>query len=177
MERTSDTDRPRRRPRAALLLSSTMALAVSVVLSGCSDAPGSSSSRGGSSSVGASAWGSCMRDAGFDIEDPSEAEWSSGVVRAPSGVDGDAFQRASASCRGDDAPRASDEQKAIWDQELRDFSACMREHGLDDFPEPEPESGLDYGKYAEEPLRDSPTVTQADEECSDRYLADWGTTG
>jgi hypothetical protein len=175
MNRTTTTTRHRTPFRAVPALPAVVTLVVAVSLSGCSGSPGAGSSgSAGSGSGAAAAWGSCMRHAGFDIEDPSEAEWSTGVDRAPEDVDQDAFRQASAECRGDDAPRASDEQKTEWTQELRDFAACMREHGLDDFPEPDANGALDFGEYGDEPLRSSPAVAKADEECHERYLADWG---
>lgn len=84
-------------------------------------------------------WGACMRDAGFDVEDPSDAQVSSGVVSAPQGADQQAFQRQAATCseqQGVERQDSSEQQK--WAREYEQVASCIRDHGFEDYPAQRP---------------------------------------
>lgn len=118
----------------------------------------STSSTGGdtvadsSAGVGA-AWGSCMREAGFDVEDPDDALVESGMSRTPAGVDGQEFSKASSVCsQKAGVERSSSAELQKWERQYAKVASCIRDHGYDDFPEQQA-GGLSTEGYAraEEP--------------------------
>lgn len=159
-----------RRLRGTVVLA-LAALATST-LAGCSSGDAPDATAGSSSTAPADAWGSCMRAAGFQVEDPTADEWEQHRTKLPAGADRDAFTAAAERCRGDE-DRVSDTDQQRFAQQLRDFSACMREHGIEDFPEPDERGALDFGKYGTR-AGDTPAFRAADETCHEQYLADWG---
>jgi hypothetical protein len=134
----------RRRASSATLLGAALLL-VAPVLAACSTAAddptaGASSGAQGSSSSASAQLGSCLRDAGFDVDDP---DLSRGVVVAPpAGVDIDAYVTAFTDCRaelpadqgGQPAPSA-DDLAALQEANL-EVARCVREKGFTDFADP-----------------------------------------
>ncbi|NII52552.1 hypothetical protein [Frigoribacterium endophyticum] len=143
---TSRRDRSGRRRRAssAALLGAALLL-VAPVLAACSTAAddptaGASSGAQGSTSSASAQLGSCLRDAGFDVDDP---DLSRGMVIAPpAGVDIDAYVTAFTDCRaelpadqgGQPAPSA-DDLAALQEANL-EVARCVREKGFTDFADP-----------------------------------------
>jgi hypothetical protein len=145
---TPDADRRsriRHRARRPLLLA-TAALVLAPVLAACSQsgAPTESSTSASSGSTSSSTinaqLGSCLRDAGFDVDDADLHEGR--VVAPPHGVDPDAYVSALESCREDlplgqggvEAPSAAD--LAALQAANLEVARCMREKGFEDFPDP-----------------------------------------
>lgn len=137
------------------------ALLLGLALTGC--APSGSSgvaSQGGGSPTGTTEpdagtaqgdgvkFAACMREHGVDVPDPEQAGGpgqDSGGVRfgVPKDADQAAVQEAMDACRqhlpnGGEPPRLDPEELA----QAREFSACMREHGIEDFPDPNPDGGI-----------------------------------
>jgi hypothetical protein len=48
---------------------------------------------------------------------------------------------------------------------MREYSACMREHGLPTFPDPDPQHGLQLPKS----LLNDPSYAAADQACSAKF--------
>jgi len=134
----------RRRASSAALLGAALLL-VAPVLAACSTAAddptaGASSGATGSTSSASAQLGSCLRDAGFDVDDP---DLSRGMVIAPpAGVDIDAYVTAFTDCRaglpadqgGQPAPSA-DDLAALQEANL-EVARCVREKGFTDFADP-----------------------------------------
>lgn len=134
----------RRRASSAALLGAALLL-VAPVLAACSTAAddptaGASSGAQGSTSSASAQLGSCLRDAGFDVDDP---DLSRGMVIAPpAGVDIDAYVTAFTDCRaelpadqgGQPAPSA-DDLAALQEANL-EVARCVREKGFTDFADP-----------------------------------------
>ena len=90
---------------------------------------------------------SCMREHGIDMPDP-EVD-SEGRVRMRIGEEGAnppdqaKFEAAQKECQqylpnGGEAPKLD----AAEVEKMRQFSKCMRDNGVPDFPDPEPDGGL-----------------------------------
>lgn len=141
-----------------------------LALAGCSSAGSSTPSASETStSIRAASWGTCMRSAGFDVQDPSDEEFGSGVERVPADVDRAAFESASKSCRGADSGGPSAADKAGYEQDAQDFSQCMRDNGVDDFPDPEQPGVIKFDQG-----NTSPTYTKAEATCKATVLKGWG---
>ncbi|MBM2620734.1 hypothetical protein JIG36_35065 [Actinoplanes sp. LDG1-06] len=88
------------------------------------------------------AYAKCMRANGVDMPDPN----ADGVLSMP-GIKADSpemknVEAAAEKCR--DLAPAMDEPRKISAEDLakaRELSKCMRENGLPDFPDPDPETG------------------------------------
>lgn len=139
---TTSTRRPAVRTRPFLTLAAG-ALLLPTLLAGCatSDAsPTAETTSAGSSSASAQL-GQCLRDAGYDVEDP---DLSKGVVVAvPSGADPEEYSSAFSECRaalpesqggGEQGPTAA--QAAEWQASQLKVAECVREKGFTDFPDP-----------------------------------------
>jgi len=134
----------RRRASSATLLGAALLL-VAPVLAACSTAAddptaGASSGAQGSSSIASAQLGSCLRDAGFDVDDP---DLSRGVVVAPPrGVDVDEYVSAFEACRAElpadqgGGPGPSEEDLAALQEANLEVARCVREKGFTDFADP-----------------------------------------
>jgi hypothetical protein len=134
----------RRRASSATLLGAALLLAAPV-LAACStagDGPtaGASSGATGSTSSASAQLGSCLRDAGFDVDDP---DLSRGVVVAPPrGVDVDEYVAAFDACRAElpadqgGGPGPSEEDLAALQEANLEVARCVREKGFTDFADP-----------------------------------------
>jgi len=136
--------RPRRRPPASTRARASLtaaALALTAALAGCTAAgPGPATGADASSGAGTSAAariGSCLRDAGFDVDDDDFAPGVAGMV--PPGAEGAALADAAERCR-DEAGVTSGPPTGAEAEELQQLrlgvAACMRESGWPDFPDP-----------------------------------------
>lgn len=131
---TTRTRARRPSPSAALLL----AVAVPVVLAGCASGPTAPSAAEITSGAGAT-WGACMREAGFAVQDPADADVEDGLTQAPAGSEGDAFADAAVRCRAAaGVESASDAQQQRWQRQYAEVASCIRDHGYPDFPEQRP---------------------------------------
>lgn len=142
--RTVSTRRPSPR-KASFLTLAAGALLLPTLLAGCAtsdSSPTTGTASAGSSSASAQL-GQCLRDAGYDVDDP---DLSKGVVVAvPAGADPEEYSAAFAECRAalpESQGGGASNQKASPD-ELAEAQAanlavaeCVREKGFDDFPDP-----------------------------------------
>ncbi|UBQ03037.1 hypothetical protein [Curtobacterium sp. TXMA1] len=102
-------------------------------------------------------WAACMREGGFEVQDASDEQITSGAFSMPSGVDEEAFGKRSDTCREQlGVHGADDAQKQEWARQYDAVASCIRENGYPDFPEQQ-EGSLDFGNYAraQEPRFDS----------------------
>lgn len=158
------TTRSRRTvPAAAALL-----CALPLALSACSSASEASSAKDVTAGVGAK-WGACMRDAGFEVEDPDDATVESGVVRSPLGAAQEEFERAGARCAKDAGVRGSstaDQQQ--WERESANVASCIRENGYEDLPAQQP-GVLDVTGY---PRAQEDTFQKVLQDCTAAFAPD-----
>ncbi|WIB60706.1 hypothetical protein DEJ13_02440 [Curtobacterium sp. MCLR17_007] len=128
------------RGRRALLVAAAIAVTLPFSVAACSTQPSADPGTSAGSGVGAK-WGSCMRDAGFDVEDPDDTAVEAGLSKAPAGADRAAFSAAASACTekaGVERASSADQQK--WERQYAQVANCIRENGYDDFPEQEPGS-------------------------------------
>ena len=138
------TSRSRRHRASSSALLAASALLLAPLLAACSpgggsDAPSSSASAGGTSSVDAQL-GSCLREAGYDVDDADLH--GGGVVAPPPGWDVDEYATALEGCRAElpaeqgaaEAPSADD--VAAFQAAALEVAECVREKGFEDFPDP-----------------------------------------
>jgi len=110
----------------------------------------------------------CMRDNGVDLPDPEPGSGRLGRAGANIDRDSPAFQQAREACR-EFAPSGGDLAKANPElmEQMRRFTQCMRDNGVD-LPDPDPNApGLGLGGIAKDVDRDSPAFQQALEACRD----------
>ncbi len=109
----------------------------------------------------------CMRDQGVDMPDP-EIDRGRVTIRMPDNADPRKAQAAMEKCKqylpnGGDRPRPNPEQL----DQLRRFAQCMRENGIPDFPDPDPDGGVRIesspGSHMDP---DDPTFKAAQEACA-----------
>lgn len=142
-----------------LFLTAAIALGLAGGLAGCGgsgSAPGGDRSDTTSSPAAAgvgAAWGTCMRSAGFDVEDPSDDLVRSGTVLAPQGVDQERYAAAADRCSTDLGVEREDSASAeSWARQYERVASCIRDD-YPDYPEqPEGTLGLspeDYPRAAE----------------------------
>lgn len=157
-----------RRSRHAALSGLILAVALSFGLAACSGAPDADTAS--ETTKGASAkYGACMRDAGFPMDDPSDESLESGAVRAPSGVDQEAFQKAVGTCRkAAGVTGASNAEQQKWEREFAKVASCIRDNGYPDFPEQKP-GVLDVSNY---PRAEEPGFQKVAKECTEKHAPD-----
>lgn len=111
-------------------------ISAAIALSACSSGPGTETAAEATTGIGAK-WGACMRDAGFDVQDPSDDVVSAGLMRAPQGADEDAFSEAGATCaRKAGVKGSSSAEQQKWDRQYAQVASCIQDHGYPDFPAP-----------------------------------------
>ncbi|SOC89732.1 hypothetical protein SAMN05660766_3465 [Curtobacterium sp. 314Chir4.1] len=134
------------RSRRTVLAAAALLCALPLALSACSSASEASSAKDATAGVGAK-WGACMRDAGFEVEDPDDAMVESGVMQSPPGAAQEEFERAGARCAKDAGVQGSstaDQQE--WERESANVASCIRENGYEDLPVQRP-GVLDVAGY------------------------------
>ena len=132
---------------------------------------------------GMRAFAQCMRDHGVPMEDPVITEDGDGRTKvemraggpsgAPKGETGpgfgsEAFKKAEEECRAlmpqggelGQGPSPEDEEN------MRNFSKCMRENGVENFPDPQPGGGIAIGP--ENGINpDDPAFKEAEKKCEE----------
>jgi hypothetical protein len=81
----------------------------------------------------------CMRENGVNIPDPKPGEGLGIKVGPDSGIDPAEFEEASKACeqyREDIRPEMSEEEQAEFKERALEHARCMREKGIEDFPDP-----------------------------------------
>jgi hypothetical protein len=128
------------RPTSRAITRTTVTLLAGVLLlpgllTACSSAPDTSNASDGPTNAGAAALAECMRDKGYDMEDPS----SGGLkLSPPDGVDADQWREAIVDCTGtgDGAGEAAPAKPMPGGEDTaRAIGECMREAGYEDFPD------------------------------------------
>ncbi|GAA1494252.1 hypothetical protein GCM10009627_25980 [Curtobacterium herbarum] len=156
-----------------MLLAATTATLLVAGLTGCSGAGASTADQaaGTSDASGLGAqWGSCMRDAGFEVEDPSDDQVRSGTVLAPQGGDQQAFETAAARCSSDlGIEQIGSAEKDKWTREYARVASCIRDE-FPDYPEQEP-GGLALGPE-EYPRALEDGFQERADECLRKYSPD-----
>jgi hypothetical protein len=109
----------------------------------------------------------CMRDQGVDMPDP-EIEGGRVRIQAPENADPQKVQTAMEKCKqylpnGGERPRMNPEQL----DQLRRFAQCMRENGIPEFPDPNPDGGIQIQASPGSHMNpDDPTFKAAEEACA-----------
>jgi hypothetical protein len=153
------------RTRLPRFLSRAAAAPIVAVLILLVAACGSSSSNGAASSGDrdqAIAYAQCMRENGVpDFPDPDASGRFRGVGHEAQGDP--KFQAAQEACR-DLAPGGEHERLGdpAFVEQMREFSQCMRDNGLPDFPDPDPNGRL---RGAGHEQRNDPQYQAAFETC------------
>jgi hypothetical protein len=107
----------------------------------------------------------CMRDNGIDMPDPDPA--NAGKIQLGPDADPQKVKAAMDKCRqympgGGRAPKLDPGQA----EQMRKFSQCMRDNGIPNFPDPQPDGTMqiDIGALGIKD-RDDPTLKAAQEKC------------
>ncbi|MBT8225290.1 MAG: hypothetical protein HKP61_07740 [Dactylosporangium sp.] len=107
----------------------------------------------------------CLRDHGLDVPDPTPGQE---MVRIDPKNPEDQAERALMACRTFAvAPEHSAQVTAADLAKLRDYAKCMRDHGVSNFPDPDPKTGyfpgLDKSNYDpnSEPVKSAIQACQA----------------
>lgn len=152
---------------AALLVAGPLALA------GCSSAQPDAAPTSTASGTGAK-WGACMRDAGFDVPDPTDAQVSSGTTTVPQGVDETRYATQASTCSEQlGVARSDSAQRQEWARQYDRVASCIRERGFDDFPE-QREGAIDTNGY---PRAQDPAFQQTFTTCLQEHAPDTQMTG
>lgn len=100
----------------------------------------------------------CLRDHGLDIEDPKPGE---GLAVSVEGEDREKADAAMKACEKY-APAGEPDPEGVR-EEMLETAQCMREHGVESFPDPKPGEGISLeGSVAEDP-----DFAAAEEACMD----------
>lgn len=129
---------------ATLLLGGCASNSPDVATVGGSSPSGTSEPDTGSSTGDGVKFAECMREHGIDVPDPENGNDGGAVQFAlPRDSDSTVMGEAMEACKkflpnGGEPMKLDPEQLA----EARKFSQCMRENGIDDFPDPNPDGGI-----------------------------------
>ncbi|GAB3464809.1 hypothetical protein GCM10027570_52860 [Streptomonospora sediminis] len=145
-------------------------LAVGLALAGCG-AMGGQQSAGPSASPSMSvdeqrvAFSECMRENGVDMPDPGQEDGGA-RIQLDEGTDQSDVEEAMQACEeyrvGGDAGAGADPA----DTEKRtEYAECMRENGVEKFPDPAPAEAGEGAREADEDVVNDPDLDQAAEEC------------
>lgn len=160
-----------RRTRSLVAVAAAVVLLPGLLAACSSGTPKAEETSGSGSGSGASL-ASCMRDKGYDMEDPSSG--SRGMtLTAPEGADEEQWGKDLQKCLGDQGgageggfqkakPMAGSEEK------MQDVAKCIRDGGFSDFPDGEDA----MAKYKPD---DQSTYDQVSEECFSKSFGKGGT--
>ena len=104
----------------------------------------------------------CMREHGIDMDDPKPGE---GIQMKIDGANREKMAAAQEACR-EFSPQqnASGDQKSQMAERGREFAKCMRDNGVEDFQDPDPnEPGIRIDKS----LAEDPDFEQAQQTCQE----------
>lgn len=143
-------------------------LAMGLALTGCGTGGGDGAGGGGGDAAGLSRdekavkFAECMRENGVDMEDPEPGKPGGIQIRGGEGGQ-ESVDKAMEACKEynvmADSQGKADPEMAKKNQE---FAECMRENGVDEFPDPEPgQRGVRVNKETGE----DPDFEKAMEEC------------
>ncbi len=108
------------------------------------------------------AFAECLRENGVQVEDPEPGQ---GVDLNMDGQDENTVEAAMTSCREfDPAENGGNEPLDPEIQaKIEDYADCMRDEGVDDFPDPEPNGGI----ALDGAVMEDPDYEAAEETCQD----------
>lgn len=139
------TTRTRTSARTRLLLATVSGAVLLAGLTACSGGTlpnGDGATAADGPGIGAQ-WGSCMRAAGFDVQDPSDDQVRSGTALAPETGDREAFATAASTCSADlGVEQVDSAEKDRWTREYARVASCIRDE-YPDYPEQQP-GGLSF---------------------------------
>jgi hypothetical protein len=112
----------------------------------------------------------CMREHGIDMPDPDPDAEGFGVA-IPQGTSPEEADAAIEACEefmpgGGEPVQASPEDLAA----MREFAKCMRENGIENFPDPSADGGIQFGSNRDDPNRIDPESQEfqdAEKACED----------
>jgi hypothetical protein len=109
----------------------------------------------------------CMRDQGIDMPDP-EIDQGRVRIQIPDGTDPQKARAAREKCKqylpnGGERPKMNPQQL----DQMRRFAQCMRENGIPEFPDPNPDGGIQIQASPGSHMNpDDPTFKAAEEACA-----------
>ncbi|MEU1665737.1 hypothetical protein ABZ547_19400 [Streptomyces sparsogenes] len=112
----------------------------------------------------------CMREHGIDMEDPEPGQ---GIRLAiPPGTPKGTVEKAQEACREYDPVQNGGARKpdAKAQENMRKYAKCMREQGVESFPDPQTEGGI----RVTGPVMDDPDFSKAEKACN-KYMGGGGT--
>jgi hypothetical protein len=107
------------------------------------------------------AFAQCLRDNGLDVDDPAEGEGLQ-LMFGP-GTDRAKVDAAMDACR-EYAPEGGPGGGTIDNETLLEFAQCMRDNGVEAFPDPDPDEG---GMRITPEIGEDPDFEAAQEACQD----------
>jgi hypothetical protein len=115
----------------------------------------------------------CMREHGVDMPDP---QFENGRIKVQIGGgpgDEETIEAAQEACR-EYAPMGGPDGKPDpqMQETMRKMAQCMREHGVEDFPDPQADGGVRIDGN----IGDDPDFPQAQKVCEDQFLPGAGGT-
>jgi hypothetical protein len=121
----------------------------------------------------------CMRENGIDMPDPEPG--GGGMVRLGDGVDPQKARAAMEQCR-EHLPNGGESRQLDPEQleNLRKMAQCMRDNGVEDFPDPPADGVIQFGGGDRNIDPNDPTVRAALQKCQQylpRMRASAGATG
>ncbi len=138
------------------------ALAAALLLTACSGG-GTQDKAGGGEQSKELKWASCMRAEGVKVEDPKPGE-----PALMQGGDESKMEAASKKCEKFRPQNQVSDSKKKWESDARNYSKCMRENGLPDFPDPDENGTL---AFPQDGTQDTRRFKDADAECH-KYMKD-----
>ena len=136
------TTRTRTSTRTRLLLATVSGAVLLAGLTACSGGTppnGDGATAADGPGIGAQ-WGSCMRAAGFEVQDPDDDQVRSGTVLTPQSGDREAFATAAGKCSTDLGIEPADTaEQDKWTREYARVASCIRDE-YPDLPEQQPGS-------------------------------------
>ncbi|MEU5030310.1 hypothetical protein [Streptomyces milbemycinicus] len=112
----------------------------------------------------------CMREHGIDMEDPEPGQ---GIrLSIPPGTPKGTVEKAQEACRKYDPVQNGGGRKpdAKAQENMRKYAKCMREEGVENFPDPQTEGGL----RVEGSIMDDPDFSTAEKACN-KFIGGGGT--
>lgn len=152
------------------------ALVLGLAVAGCGtedDSDGVASAGGDAESDGADgaeemddrdrmlAFAQCLRDNGLDVDDPAEGEGFD-LMFGPE-TDRETVDAAMEACR-EYAPEGGPGSGPVEDEAMLEFAQCMRDNGVEAFPDPDPDGG---GMRITPEIAEDPDFEAAQEACQD----------
>jgi hypothetical protein len=123
----------------------------------------------------------CMRENGIDVPDPEPSGGGGMRIALGEGVDPQKAQAAMEKCRSH-LPNGGERMKLDPEQveNLRKLAQCMRDNGVEDFPDPSADGTVQFGGAGRNIDPNDPTVRAALEKCQQyapRMRSSAGATG